>query len=447
MSIEATYLRRHPGSAQRYQQALRLFPSGVTHDGRYVEPFPLYVERSQGAHKWDADGNRLIDYWTGHGALLLGHAHPAIVAAVAEQVGRGTHYGAEHALELRWAELVMRLFPSVERLRFTASGTEATMLAVRLARAYTGRPTVARFHAHFHGWNDPLAHGMEMDPTPPAGVLPAVVEATLALPPDLAVVEQALAAREDIAAVILEPSGASYGMAPLPDDFVRALRRLTAAHNVLLICDEVVTGFRVAPGGVQERARVRADLTTLAKILAGGLPGGAVGGREDVMRHLSFGEPAWNRERKIRHNGTFNANPLSAAAGIAMLERVATGEPGARTAALCRQLIDGLNGALRERELAGWAAYGDTSIFHLVAGSRVGFAPGELAPHVPAAELKRGGDPRLLKLLRLGLNNHGVDLMRGRSGFLSAAHTAEDIAATVAAFAATLDEIAREVRA
>jgi glutamate-1-semialdehyde 2,1-aminomutase len=446
MTIEATFRRLHPGSAARYERSRGLFPSGVTHDGRYAAPFPLFVERSQGAHKWDVDGNRLIDYWTGHGALLLGHGHPAVVAAVAEQMARGTHYGAEHELELRWAELVIRLFPGAERLRFTASGTEATMLAVRLARAFTRRPAIARFEAHFHGWNDPLSHGMETDLTPPPGLLPAVVDATVVLPPNLAAVERALAERDDLAAVILEPSGASYGMAALPDDFVRELRRLTAARGVLLICDEVVTGFRVTPGGVQQRAGVRADLTTYAKVLAGGLPGGAVGGREDVMRHLAFGDADWNRTQKIRHNGTFNANPLSAAAGVATLERVATGEPGARAADLCQTLIAGLNRELRARELAGWAAYGDASIFHLLIGSSVEFAPGELPGDVPAAELKRGGDPRLIKALRLGLNNHGVDLMRGRSGFLSAAHTEADVAETVAAFAATLDKIAEEIR-
>src|SRR2546423_1548073 len=132
MTIEDSYRDLHPHSAERYQRAVKLFPSGVTHDGRYVEPFPLYIERSQGAHTWDVDGHRLIDYWTGHGALLLGHAHPAVVAAVADQVARGTHYGAEHDMGLRWAALIQQMFPSIEQLRFTASGTEATMLALRL---------------------------------------------------------------------------------------------------------------------------------------------------------------------------------------------------------------------------------------------------------------------------------------------------------------------------
>ncbi len=440
MTIEQAYRREHPGSAARYEQAATTFPSGVTHDGRYVDPFPLYIARSEGAYKWDVDGNRLIDYWTGHGALLLGHAHPAIVAAVSEQMARGTHYGAEHELGLRWAGLVKQLFPSIERVRFTASGTEATLLALRLARAYTRRPTVVRLTGHYHGWHDLLARDAAAEGSPP-GVYSGLLEATVVLPADLAMLEATLTQRDDVAAVILEPTGASYGANPLPDTLLRELRALTAARNVLLIFDEVVTGFRVAPGGVQERAGIAADLTALAKILAGGLPGGAVGGREDIMRHLAFGDASWNREQKIKHNGTFNANPLSAAAGVAMLEQVATGAPGARANAACRRLIDGLNAEFRKRELSGWAAYGDASIFHLVAGSSADFPPGELASDVPFADLKSGGDPKLLRLLRLSLNNHGVDLMRGRSGFLSAAHANADVDTTVAAFAAALDEI------
>ncbi|HMO56316.1 MAG TPA: aminotransferase class III-fold pyridoxal phosphate-dependent enzyme [Roseiflexaceae bacterium] len=437
------YRQRHAASAAHYARATTLFPSGVTHDARYLVPFPLYIERSAGAYKWDADGNRLIDYWMGHGSLLLGHGHPAVVAAVQRQMERGTHYGAEHELALRWADLVRLLFPAVERLRFTASGTEATMMALRLARAATDRPTVIRLNGHYHGWHDMLAHDMAGEPLPP-GIHTGLEEATLVLPADLAHIAEAIARRGDIAAVILEPNGASYGMIPLPDAFVRELRQITADAGVLLICDEVVTGFRITPGGVQQRAGIAADLTTFAKILAGGLPGGAVGGRAAIMRGLEFGDAAWSRRHKIRHNGTFNAAPLSAAAGIATLEQIADGEPGVVAAQHCAALISRLNALLRARGLAGWAAYGDTSIFHLVVGSRAAFAPGELPANLPFADLKYGGDTRLLQLLRLSLNIHGVDLMRGRSGFVSWAHSAADIDATVAAFAAALDDIAAE---
>ncbi|MCS6842261.1 MAG: aminotransferase class III-fold pyridoxal phosphate-dependent enzyme [Roseiflexus sp.] len=444
MTIIETYIQRHPRSQALFCQAQTLFPSGVTHDGRYVAPFPLYVERCEGAYKWDADGNRVIDYWMGHGALLLGHGHPAIVAAVQRQLERGTHYGAEHELSLRWAHLVKRLVPGIDLLRFTASGTEATMMALRLARAFTGKPVVVRFAGHYHGWHDMLAHDAD-DASVPAGLYNGVLGSTVVTPPDLGYVEHVLRTRTDVAAVILEPTGASYGAIPLPPGFLRDLRQLTWQYGVLLICDEIVTGFRVAPGGAQQREGVTADLTTLAKILAGGLPGGAVGGRADILKHLAFGDAAWNQVHKIRHFGTFNAAPLAAAAGVAMLEIVAEEAPGARAAALGERLIAGMNAELRKRRLSGWAVYGDSSIFHIIAGCSVRFPPGELDPATPPDELKRGGDPRLVQLLRLGMINHGVDLMRGRSGFVSAVHTPDDIDATIEAFAATLDAIAAEL--
>ncbi|HEU5088499.1 MAG TPA: aminotransferase class III-fold pyridoxal phosphate-dependent enzyme, partial [Roseiflexaceae bacterium] len=180
MDIVSTYRRRHARSAELAEQARSRFPSGVTHDGRFALPFPLFVERSAGARKWDADENEFIDFVTGHGALLLGHGHPAIVAAVQEQMARGTHLGGEHALALRWAELVQELFPSMERVRFTASGTEATMLALRLARAATGRTVVVRFFGHYHGWHDLLTRDADSDV--PAGVPQALLESTIVLP-------------------------------------------------------------------------------------------------------------------------------------------------------------------------------------------------------------------------------------------------------------------------
>jgi glutamate-1-semialdehyde 2,1-aminomutase len=441
-TITKTYTRLHPRSAQLADEARARFPSGVTHDGRFAAPFPLFVARSAGARKWDADENELIDYVTGHGALLLGHGHPDVVAAVQEQMARGTHLGGEHELALRWAALVQDLFPSVEQLRFTASGTEATMLALRLARAYTGRSTVVRFFGHYHGWHDLLARDAEGDR--PAGVPESLLGSTIVLPADLDAVAETLKAHSDIAALILEPTGASYGMVPAPHNFLGSLRELTEAAGVLLICDEVVTGFRVAPGGEQQRSGVQADLTTFAKVLAGGLPGGAVGGRSDVMRHLDFGDATWTKERKIRHNGTFNANPLSAAAGVATLEHVRSGNPGRHALAMAEQLVAGLNQSIRARSLRGWAAYGDGSIFHLVVGATDGFSPGSLPDGVSAQELKKGGDGRILGALRLALVNRGIDLMRGRSGFLSLAHTQADIDATVAAFEQALGDLEAE---
>ncbi|MDQ5850602.1 MAG: aminotransferase class III-fold pyridoxal phosphate-dependent enzyme, partial [Chloroflexota bacterium] len=178
MSIEEHYRRQHPGSQALYERALAHFPSGVTHDARWMEPFPVAVAHAAGAYKWDVDGNRLIDYWQGHGALLLGHAHAPVVEAIQRQAARGTHYGANHELEVEWAEQVKRCFPHVEQVRFTASGTEATMLAVRLARVHTGKPAIIRFAGHFHGWHDLLAAGAEGDTLLSRGVLPCVAAAT-----------------------------------------------------------------------------------------------------------------------------------------------------------------------------------------------------------------------------------------------------------------------------
>jgi glutamate-1-semialdehyde 2,1-aminomutase len=438
-SIETDYRARHPRSQQLYERAQAHFPSGVTHDGRWMEPFPLAVEHAAGAYKWDVDGNRLIDYWQGHGALLLGHAHPAVVAAVQAQVVQGTHYGANHEGEIRWAEQVKRCFPQIEQLRFTASGTEATLLALRLARAYTGRPAIVRLAGHFHGWHDLLALGIEGDQESPAGLAPGIVDSTIVVDATIDAIERVCTARDDIAAIILEPSGASYGKQPLAVDFLRDIRELCTRQAILLICDEVVTGFRVAPGGMQEHAGVDADLTSLAKILAGGLPGGAIGGRADIMRHIAFGDASWNTTQKIRHQGTFNGNPLAAAAGIATLELVVTREPQAQAAWRAEQLRTGLNAVLRERNRLGSAAYGESSIVHVLLDSPRRFAPGELPADLPLAELKAGLPAALRRPFRLAMLTRGIDLMRGTAAFVSAVHSEEDIAATVAAFSAALD--------
>lgn len=446
MRIDEHFRRRHPRSQELYEHARALFPSGVTHDGRWMEPYPLTVEYAEGAYKWDVDGNRLIDYWQGHGALLLGHAHKPVVQALQQQAERGTHFGANSRYETAWAEQVKQCFPHIEKLRFTGSGTEATMLAIRLARAFSGKPTIIRLLGHFHGWNDALAGGSEGETTTPSGILPAVTAGTLLVPANLAAIKQMMETHDDLAALIMEPSGASYGAQPLPDSFVQSVRELCDEHSLLLICDEVVTGFRVAPGGVQERAGIQADLTCLAKILAGGLPGGAVGGRGDVMHLLEYGDATWNEQRKIRHQGTFNANPLSAAAGIVTLEEARTGEPQARATRSAQLLRDGFNAEIRSRSLRGCVAYGDASIVHLVLASSRAFPPGQLSDDVPLQDLKSGIPAHLRQPFRLAMLNYGVDLMRGRSAFVSAAHSEEDISATIKAFGAALDTIRDERR-
>src|SRR3954468_23578377 len=223
--IESEYRARTRRSAELYEEARKVIPAGLTHDSRTLLPYPVYAARAAGPLKWDVDGNEYVDYFGGHGALLLGHAHPAVVEAVQQQVTQGTHWGSSHELEVRWAELVQRLVPCAERVRFTASGTEASHLALRLARAATGKTKVVRFIGHFHGWHDQVAAGSmsHFDGGVPAGILPGIVEETILLPADESAFE-AIRARDDVAAVILEGSGASWGMVPLPHGFLGSLR-------------------------------------------------------------------------------------------------------------------------------------------------------------------------------------------------------------------------------
>jgi glutamate-1-semialdehyde 2,1-aminomutase len=442
-SLAARYEAEFPTSRKLHQQAKTVFPNGVTHDLRHLEPFPVYIDRADGAHKWDVDGHELIDFWAGHGALLLGHGPPAVVEAVRRQMGRATHPGACHELEIEWGQWVQRLVPSAERVRFVASGTEATLMALRLARLFSGRPRVLKFAGHFHGWNDFVIPGADppYDGGPVPGVAPDTQAATVIVPPnDPAVVERALATDPQIGCVILEPTGGHWGAVPIRGEFLRALRELTTRHGRLLIFDEVITGFRVSPGGAQGQYGITPDLTALAKILAGGLPGGAVAGRADVMAGLEFrpGKP------KMRHPGTFNANPLSAAAGVATLQQVATGEPCRRANEVGRMLRQRLNALFRERD-ANWVAYGEFSGFKLVPGYQGPRPTGDdFVPYGGALDKLDGPrNARLTQAFRCAMLLHGVDLF-GLSGMTMAAHTEADVERTVAAVGAAVDLLREE---
>lgn len=447
LTIDAAYREQTPGSARLAAEARELFPSGVTHDGRFLEPYGVYIDRAEGAYKWDVDGHRYIDYYGGHGALLLGHNHPEVVAAVQEALGRGTHFGASHPLEVRWAEAIRRLMPSAERVRFTSSGTEATLMAVRLARAFTGRRKILRFKTHFHGWHDHMTSGYvaHFDGSPTPGVLPGVAEnAVLLAPNDEAALREVLAGDAEIAAVLIEPTGGSFGMTPIRPAFLAALREWTAAAGVLLIFDEVVTGFRVAPGGAQAHFEITPDLTALAKILAGGLPGGAVVGRADVMERLDFQAAAERGVEKIQHPGTFNANPVSAAAGIAALERIATTDACARANAAGETLRGSLNEVLAA-EAVPWAVYGTFSGLHIFTNPHArAIEPAGFDPFaIPYAELKtRRGD--LTHRLRVAMLVQGVDLNNWPGALTSAVQSEQDLADTADAFREALRMLRRE---
>lgn len=449
MNLHDRYHAEFPTSCRHYEQARNVFPAGVTHDLRYMEPFPVYIDRQKGSRKWDVDGHELIDYWSGHGAMLLGHSDPDVVAAVQAQVTKSTHAGGCHDLEVEWGKLVQRLVPSAERVRFTGSGTEATLMALRLARIFTGRPKFLKFAGHFHGWHDAVSVGSDppYDTLAVPGVPEAVTANTVVIPPnDLVALERKLKTDPLIGAVILEPTGGHWGAVPIRGPFLQLVRELTAKYGQLLIFDEVITGFRVAPGGAQQRYGIKPDLTSLAKILAGGLPGGALAGRADVLAAIEFrpGKP------KMRHPGTYNANPLSAAAGIAALKQVATGEPCRKANEAGRKLRNRLNKLFADRDWP-WVAYIDFSMFRLL--------PNYHGPRPPAAAgdddglIPYGGDlnkldgppanPKLRHAFRQAMLLSGVDIP-GLGGWLMATHTDEDLDRTVRAVGSAIEMLKAE---
>ncbi|MBI3710827.1 MAG: aminotransferase class III-fold pyridoxal phosphate-dependent enzyme [Proteobacteria bacterium] len=444
--IVAAYRARTPGSAKLSAEAQAVLPSGVTHDSRFIEPYGLYVERASGSHKWDVDGNEYVDYYGGHGALLLGHNHPRVTAAVHAAVDRGSHFGANHPLEVRWAQLVQRLVPSAERVRFTSSGTEASLMAVRLARAFTGRPRIVRFRSHFHGWHDHMSSGWasHFDGTPTIGVLRDIAEnAHLVDTGDVAGLTAALAPG-NVAAVLIEPTGASFGMVPATPEFVHRMAELAQRHGALVIFDEVVTGFRVAPGGAQAELGIRPDLTTLAKMLAGGLPGGAVAGRKDVMDGLDFAAARAKGREKIGHPGTFNANPISAAAGIAALEVVGGSDACRRANEFGARLRESFNDEI-EHTGVPWAAYGTYSGLHIfMNGRRAGTRPHDFDPTALSYVELKTKPAAIVQKLRLAMNLGGVDLNGWPGALASAAHDDGDLDRTVRAFREALILLRRE---
>jgi glutamate-1-semialdehyde 2,1-aminomutase len=438
--IIAAYRDRTPRSRALANEARELFPSGITHDSRRTLPYGIYVDRAEAGRKWDVDGNEYVDFFGGHGALLLGHGRREVMDAVAAQLARGTHFGANHELEVRWGRLVREMVPAAEIIRFTSSGTEANLLALRLARAYTGRTKIVRFRHHFHGWQDHVAFGVanHFDGTPTPGVLADIAANTILAPADdIAETSRILESRDDIAAVILEPTGASFGQLPLDPDMLVALREITAERGIILIFDEVVTGFRVSPGGAQAHFGVTPDLVSLAKILAGGLPGGAICGRADIMELLDFDAAAEKGFEKIGHQGTYNANPPSAAAGVAALEIIKSGD-ACDTANTQAAKLRGLCNEVFADEGVPWACYGTFSSFYFFLNPEgITIDPASFAPEAIGHAALATKSP-LNDKLRLALLVNGVDIPGKPGGIVSAAHDDRDIADTADAVRAAV---------
>ncbi len=350
----------------------------------------------------------------------------------------------DHPLHIEWAELVQKLVPSAERVRFVNSGTEATLLAIRLARAFTGRHKLLRFEGHFHGWHDAVVHGFQppFDADGSLGVPASVKEDLVTIPDgDLRAVDEIVARENDIGAVILEPSGASWGRAPIAPAFLRGLREITAQRGTVLIFDEVVTGFRLSPGGAQQLYQVSPDLSCLAKILAGGMPGGALVGRADIMELFDHtGEPQHDRFERVTHLGTFNAAPLSAAAGVEALKRIATGRPIEKANSMAKKLRADWEEILDKHGIAGYV-YGPCSTFHVYFETdrqRIETASSRADLHTTDAKRLKGMPPELIREYQLLLRHHGVDNMSSTGGVLCSAHTDQDVADAGDAFGKTV---------
>lgn len=342
-------------SQQLFARAQEMIPGGVNSPvraWRSVGGQPLFISRGQGARIWDADGNEYLDFVASWGPLILGHAHPRVVAAIQDAATRGTSYGAPTALEIELAQRITRAVPSVEMVRLVNSGTEATMSALRLARAFTKRELVLKFDGGYHGHADFLlakaGSGLATLSLPDsAGVPSNAAAATLVAPyNNLDAVREIFKVHgENIAAVIVEPVAGNMGVVPPQRGFLQGLRDVTRAYDALLIFDEVITGFRVAYGGAQTLYTVQADLTCFGKIIGGGLPVGVYGGRRDIMQWVAPLGPMYQA-------GTLSGNPLAMAAGVATLDALADSPDAyAQLETRAAQLERGLTDAARRAEI------------------------------------------------------------------------------------------------
>ena len=439
MSLEsmiADYQAKTPRSRALFEDAQRVLPGGNTRTTVFVDPYPFYAVRGAGPRIWDADGHERLDFNGNYTSLILGHAPPSVVAVVRELAERGLSFPAPSEHEVRLAEVLTRRVPSCERIRFANSGTEATMLAIRGARAFTGRSKIAKFEGSYHGSHD----WVQVSVTPPlegagsrkrpkavaggAGIPPAVLKHVVVLPwnePEAAIRTIERHAR-DLACVICEPVQGAAGVIPPVPGFLQTLRDVTARHGIVLIFDEVIT-FRLSPGGAQTLMGVTPDMTTFGKIIGGGLAVGAFGGRADVMAVFDprGGTP------KVSQGGTFNANPLTMAAGLATLAAL-TPEAYAH--------LDRLGESLREKVRKLFRARGAKA---RVSGIGSLFCLHWTPKRVVDFRSSRPVDPERPLRTYIGLLNEGIVLSQRGMGALSVSMGAAEVDRFVDALGRILD--------
>ncbi len=426
----------HTNSKKLFDAAKKVIPGGVNSPARAfgaVGGQPLFIERAEGAYIWDADGNRYIDYVLSWGPLILGHANPTVIKAIQDAATRGTSYGAPTALETELAELVCELVPSAEQVRFVNSGTEATMSVLRLARAFSGRGKIIKLQGNYHGHADFLlvqagsavaTLGLPDSPGVPKGM----TQDTLTAPfNNLEAIEDLFKTQgDDIAGIILEPVGGNMGTVPPVEGYLSGLRKLCTDHGAVLIFDEVMTGFRVAPGGAQEYYGVTPDLTALGKVIGGGLPVGAYAGRRDIMQTVAPAGPMYQA-------GTLSGNPLAMTAGIATLNGLK--EPGVFDQMVmgATKLSEGISAAA---EAAG------ISLYNTQAGTMFCFFFNDQP--VTNWDTASKSDTKMLARFFNAMLERGVYFPPSQyeSWFFSTAHTDEVVVATIQAAQTAFAEIA-----
>ena len=415
-------------SQQLFDRAKELMPGGVSSPVRAISPFPFYTTRAAGPYLWDADGNQLIDYCLAYGPMILGHRHPAIIQAAREQMDRGWLYGTPSLLEVQAAARISRLYPSMEMLRFVSSGTEATMAAIRVARGFSGRDKIIKIEGGFHGAHDSVlikaGSGATTLGTPDSGGVPAdTAKNTLQVPyNDPAALEAVLEAYPDqIAALIMEPVLGNIGPVLPEKGYLERVRRITKEQDVLLIFDEVITGFRLALGGAQELYGIKPDLTTLGKIIGGGFPIGVFGGRRDILEQVS-------PRGGVYQAGTFNGSPVPLACGMATLDIMEKEKVLEKLQASGEEMRRGLQDILKDLGLP-YSVVGIASMF------KVFFGP---QPQNYAQALKCDKAAYLAFFWRMMRSGVFLTPSQFETDFISAAHGPDVIQTTLEAFASCL---------
>ncbi len=436
ISVTSMTIPSRDNSQAHFARARESIPGGVNSPARAfgaVGGDPLIIDRGEGSRLWDIDDNPLIDYVGSWGPHILGHRHPEVMADLETALARGTSFGAPTVLETELAEAVIAAVPSLEKVRMVSSGTEATMSAIRLARGHTGRDKVIKFAGCYHGHVDSLlveagsgalTHGVPSSPGVPAGCAQDTIALAFNDAEGLAATMEEIGS--EVACVILEPVVGNMGVVPPADGFLAACRELCTAHRALLIFDEVMTGFRVAYGGAQSLYGVTPDLTTLGKIVGGGMPVGAYGGAADIMDSISPDGPVYQA-------GTLSGNPLAMACGLATLRVLRETDPYPQLDAATARLVDGLD-----------RAASDAGIDHQVA--RVGsmFTLFFNSDPVTSYDVSARNDTDRFAAYHRGMLDHGIYLpcSQFEANFVSTAHTDQDLDDTIAAAGKVLAEIA-----